>query len=119
MTRSDLNNLPRLVKDRIAALFLHAFYDSLFCPFAVSSLIRARTKYKSPDARRVWNAPTAYEYTINFRQDLQDGQDLNVGLCYPANHVHPVHYVCAPHRFWTRKLAGELLNQFPLKFKSA
>ena len=31
----------------------------------------------------------------NFRQDLQDGQDLNVGLCHPVNPVHPVQYICA------------------------
>ena len=30
--------------------------------------------------RADWNAPTACEHADNFRQDLQDGQDLNVGL---------------------------------------
>ena len=38
--------------------------------------------------------PTAREHAEKFRQDLQD---LNVGLCHP---VHPVHYACAPCRFW-------------------
>ena len=37
-----------------------------------------------------WNAPPARIHADNFRQDLQDGQDLNVGLC------HPVHYACVP-----------------------
>jgi len=32
---------------------------SLSCPCAVSSLICARSKRKTPDARRVWNAPAA------------------------------------------------------------
>jgi hypothetical protein len=40
--------------------------------------------------------PIAYDYINNFRQDLQDGQDLNVVLWHPVNPVHPVHYVCAP-----------------------
>ena len=49
---------------------------------------------KMQDARRLENMPIAYDYANNFRQDLQDGQDLDVGLCHPVN---PVHYVCAPY----------------------
>ncbi|NOR48340.1 MAG: hypothetical protein GQ533_09920 [Methanosarcinaceae archaeon] len=87
-----------------------AFCDSLSGPCAVSSLIRARPMRKMPDARV--NAE-------HFRQDLQDGQDLNVGLCHPVHPVHPVYYVCVPCRFWTLQLAGKPLNKSPLKLKSA
>ncbi len=47
------------------------------------------------------NMPSAYDHADNFRQDLLDGQDLDVGLWHP---VHPVHYVCAPCWFWTHCL---------------
>ena len=45
-----------------------------------SSLIREHFKSKEQDARRLENMPIAYDYANNFRQDLQDGQDLDVGL---------------------------------------
>jgi len=38
--------------------------------------------------------PNTCDYTVNSRQDLRDGQDLNVGLW------HPVHYICTSYRFW-------------------
>jgi hypothetical protein len=61
-----------------------------------SSLIREHFKSKAQDARRFENMPIAYDYANNFRQDLQDGQDLDVVLWHPVNPVHPVHYICAP-----------------------
>ena len=61
-----------------------------------SSLIREHFKGQVQDARQLNNRPIAYDHANNFRQDLQDGQDLNVGLCHPVNPVHPVHYVCVP-----------------------
>ena len=44
---------------------------SLSCPFAVSSLIRARSKYKSPDARRLWITPTARQLMIRSPSQVQ------------------------------------------------
>ena len=44
--------------------------------------------------------PAACEHADNFRQDSQDGQDLNIGLYHPVNPVHPVHYACGGLRCW-------------------